>query len=202
MLTFVSDDASVTMSHCLNPRLVEAQAAALRLPLIKKRVNWNTYERGFQTALEELKAKGVDTLITGDIDLPEGIAWNRKMCRELGLKLLMPLENVKPDRVVTGFVNAGYRAVIVCVNSSTPASEWLGDAIHVSFLARVRSEEARTVHVCGEMGEFHTLVTDGPIFAESIEVIEGKPVEIDGYSYLDISRYEVKAKEGRCSHVR
>jgi diphthine-ammonia ligase len=201
MLNFVSDDASMTMSHCLNPRLIRAQAAALHLPLTQKRVNWNTYEQGFQEALKELKIKGVDTLINGDIDLPEGIAWNQKICRELRLRLLMPLENVDPERLLTDFINAGFRAVIVCVNTGTPARDWLGDEIDIAFLARLHSEKAGAVHFCGELGEFHTLVTDGPIFSERIKIIEGKPVDIEGYSYLNISRFEIKAKRGNYGHT-
>jgi len=194
MLNFINDDVSLTMSHCLNPELIKVQAAALHLPLIQKRVNWNTYERGFQEALRELKIKGVDTLINGDIDLAECIAWNRKMCGELRIRLLMPLENAKPERLLTDFIHVGFKAVIVCVNTSTPARDWLGDEIDFAFLARLHSEKAGTVHFCGELGEYHTLVTDGPIFSGKMEIIESKPVNIEGYSYLDISRYNVKAK--------
>ena len=184
------------MSHCLNPELIKAQAMALNLPLTQKRVNWNTYERGFREALKELKIKGADTLINGDIDLAEGVAWNRKMCREVGLNLLMPLEDADPEGLLIDFIRAGFQAVIVCVDARTPARDWLGDNINPAFLSRFHDEKANTVHPCGELGEFHTLVTDGPIFRERIEITESKPVDIEGYSYLDISKFVIKTKEG------
>jgi uncharacterized protein (TIGR00290 family) len=202
MLNFTKNDIEMTMSHHLPPKLVKAQAAALNLPLIQKQVTWDTYEQGFREALKELKINGVDTLINGDIDLPEGVAWNRKMCREAGMRLMMPLENMDPERLLTEFIGAGFKAIIVLVNTGTPAREWLGEEIDIAFLARLHSEPEGSIHFCGELGEFHTLVTDGPIFAEKIEVLESRTVDIDGYSYLEISQYKVKAKEGKCNHVR
>lgn len=196
MMNFINEDASMTMSHCLAPELIEFHAKALHLPLIQKRVNWDTYEQGFREALKELKRKGVDTLINGDIDLPEGVAWNQKMCREIGVKLLMPLENAEPERLLNDFIQAGFKAVIVCVDAGTPARDWLGYEIDIAFLARLHSEEAGTLHFCGELGEFHTLVIDGPIFPEKIKIIESQPVDINGYSYLDISKYVIMVKDG------
>jgi diphthine-ammonia ligase len=201
MLNFISNDATMTMSHCLDPTLIGAHAAALNLPLIQKQVNWDTYEKGFRDALKELKLQGIDTLINGDIDLPEGVAWNQKMCREIGIRLVMPLENADPERLLNEFIQAGFKAVIVCVDAGTPARDWLGVEIDIAFLARLYSEESGKVHFCGELGEFHTLVTDGPIFSDRIEVIESRPVDITGYSYLDISRYEIRAKSGKRSRI-
>lgn len=194
MFNFISEDGSRTMSHGLKPELIEAHAVALKLPLLRKRVNWNTYEQGFEEALKELKTKGVDTLVNGDIDLPEGVAWNRKMCHAAGINLLMPLENSEPELLLTDFIQAGFKAVIVCVNTGTPARAWLGYEIDGSFLEVLRGEKPGSIHFCGELGEFHTLVTDGPIFDRRIKIIESKPVDIEGYSRLDISRYEVRAK--------
>lgn len=195
LLNFVRDDAAATMSHCLPPGLIEAQAEALGLPLVQKRVSWDTYETGFKEALRELKTDGVDKLVNGDIDLPEGIVWNQKMCRELDIRLAMPLENIDPERMLLEFITVGFKAIIVCVNTGTPARDWLGVEIGPDFLKRLHRQDAGTVHFCGELGEYHTLVTDGPIFRQKIEIIKANPVAIEGYSYLDISRYEVKRKD-------
>lgn len=202
MLNFIKDDAEMTMSHQLPPKLVKAQAAALRLPLTQQRVNWDTYEQGFLEALRKLKKQGVNTLINGDIDLPEGVAWNQKMCKKLGLNLLMPLENTPPEQLLIDFIDAGFKAVIVCVNTGTAARDLLGDEIDMAFLAKLRREKTGKLHFCGELGEYHTLVTDGPIFADKIEIIESKPVHIEGYSYLDIIMYEVKTKDGNYDRIK
>lgn len=202
MLNFIKNDVEMSMSHHLPPKLIKAQAAALNLPLNQKRVTWDTYERSFREALKELKLQGVNTLINGDIDLPEGVAWNRRMCREIGMRLMMPLENMDPERLLTEFIGAGFKAIIVCVNTSTPAKDWLGDEIDIAFLARLHGEPDGSIHFCGELGEFHTVVTDGPIFTERIEIIESNPVDIEGYSYLDITRYETKNKEGKDNGIR
>lgn len=195
MINFVKEDKFIPMPPCLRTELVRAQAAALRLPLIQQRIDRNTYENGFRVALKELKLHGVNALINGDVYLPEGITWNRKMCRELGLNLIMPLENAAPERLLTDFINAGFEAIIICVNTGTPARDWLGEKIDISFLARLYSRPDSAMSFYGELGEFHTLVTDGPIFAERIEIQESHPVDIDGYSYLDITRFETRPKQ-------
>ena len=202
MLNFISEDAVMTMSHCPDPILIRAHAAALDLSLVQKWVTWDTYEQRFRDALKELKLRGVDTLINGDIDLSEGVAWNWKMCRDTGIRPVMPLQNADPERLLTEFIKAGFKAIIVCVDAGTPAREWLGEEIDISFLARLHSEPAGTIHFCGELGEFHTLVTDGPIFTNRIEILESRTMDIAGYSYLDILRYKVVTKEGKYNVTR
>lgn len=199
LFNFVHDDGSRTMSHGLKPGLIEAQAAALKLPLLLKRVNWGTYERGFAEALEELKDEGVDTLINGDIDLPEGVAWNHKMCAAAGIELMMPLENADPEGLLAEFIRAGFKAVIVCVRSDTPARDWLGYEIDGAFVELLRGQKPGSIHFCGELGEFHTLVTDGPLFDSRIEIVESQKVDLDGHLRLNISRYEVIAKDSQRS---
>ncbi len=194
MVNFVNIDAALTMSHCLDPELIKAQAQALNLSVVQERVNWNTYEPEFRRVISGLRSQGIDTLITGDIDLADSLAWNRKMSRETGMNLLMPLENGEPETVLSGFIEAGFEAVIVCVDRRTPAKDWLGECISASFLKKVRGVQGGTVHICGEKGEYHTLVTDGPLFRQRIEILRSSPVNIEGYSYLNIECYRMADK--------
>jgi uncharacterized protein (TIGR00290 family) len=115
------------------------------------------------------------------------------MCSELGIKLVMPLQQISPLRLLCDFVYEGFKALIVCVNTRTPARDWLGVEIDKDFIWKVNAMTG--IHPCGELGEYHTLVTDGPIFTKKIDLIQTKPVHIEGYSYLDILRYELKDKE-------
>lgn len=194
LLNFVKDDNTMTMSHCLPPKIIVAQANELGLPLLQRKVNWKSYEQGFREAITELKSSGVDTLINGDIDLPEGVEWNRKMCAKLGINLVMPLQRIRPRQILQDLVDAGFKTMIVCVNTKTPAKDWLGIMIDNDFIREICSTMG--IHPCGELGEYHTLVIDGPTFTNKIELIESKPVHIDGYSYLDILQYQINKKDG------
>jgi diphthine-ammonia ligase len=139
MLNFIRGDGSMTRSHHLPSKIIVFQAQELRLSLIQSKVNWDNYEQGFRESLLELKSRGVDTLINGDIDLPEGVAWNQKMCSDLGIKLVMPLQQISPLRLLCDFVYEGFKALIVCVNTRTPARDWLGVEIDKDFIWKVNA---------------------------------------------------------------
>ena len=79
LLNLINADARRSMSHEVDPGLIVSQAAAIGVPVIQKRVTWDTYEQKFKEAITELKAKGVEGVVTGDIDLPEGKKWNDRI---------------------------------------------------------------------------------------------------------------------------
>lgn len=192
LLNLISTDAKRSMSHQVAPKLIAEQAAAIGVPVIQKRVTWDTYEQGFKEAISELKAKGVEAIVTGDIDLPEGKEWNDKMGSELGVKFISPLWENEPGQILSDFIDAGFEALVVCVKAEALAERWIGRKINRSFIDELQG--ISKVHPCGELGEYHTLVIDGPIFRKRIEILDSKPVSRERYWFLDICKYKLTVK--------
>lgn len=161
LATFVPENASFK-AHPLS--LMKKQAAAMRLPHAKLRVV-APYERGYENALVRLRARyGIDALVTGDIDRVAGHPnWIRERAEPLGLKVLTPLWGRSRKALLERHWRAGFKARISYVNPPL-GREWIGrllDRRAVRELGRIEG-----VDLCGENGEYHTMVVSGPGFSE------------------------------------
>ena len=197
LLTMMSKEGNSNF-HMVRPDLLDAQADALGIPLTKRKTIWDTYEQEFKSALQQLKTAGVQGLVTGDIyEVPmheEG--WLNRICREVGLKPIKPLWNRDTKQIFREFINAGFEAIVVRVNTKVLSVEWLGRRLNEEFLDDI--VKIGTVDPCGEGGEYHTFVTDGPLFKKRIEILESrKATTPDGYGHLEINRFDVKRKDGK-----
>src|SRR6185437_1964672 len=137
-----------------------AQARSLGLPIVTPRASWHDYEGVFTTALRALRDEGVTDVVFGDIDLDSHRAWEERVCEAAGLRACLPLWHVAREAAVRDVLSLGYRARVVCVNA-----KWLDE----SFAGRLFDEGfvrdlPAGVDACGESGEFHTFVFEGPLF--------------------------------------
>jgi len=198
LLNFVSKDGRC-MSHGINSRLMVAQSQAIGIPLIQREVTWDTYEDGFKAAMAELKQMGVEGAVFGDIDIEEHKDWIYRVCREVGIKPMEPLWGLDPEQILIDFIDEGFEAIIVNVKADLFEEEWLGRKIDKSFLEDLRKLQAKhKIHVSGEFGEYHTLVTDGPIFRGRIKILESRKVLRGGhwsFRLLDILEYATEQKK-------
>jgi len=194
LLNLIKADGTRSMSHEVDPEMIVSQAATIGVPVIQKRVTWDTYEQGFKKAISELKMKGVEAVVTGDIDLLEGKEWNDKMGSELGVKFISPLWENEPELILSDFVAAGFEAVVVCIKSVAVDETLIGRRVDSNFIKELCQGNGSKIHPCGELGEYHTLVINGPIFRKRIEILESKQVLREGYCFLDISKYELISK--------
>lgn len=186
LLNFINRDARRSMSHGLDPKLLVAQAEAVEIPIVQRETTWETYEEEFKRAVVELKQVGVNAVVFGDIDIEEHREWIERVCAELKVRPILPLWGDEPQRLLNEFIDAGFEAVVVCAKAELLGEEWLGRKVDASF---VEGLKGIGVHPCGEQGEYHTLVTDGPIFKRRIEITPGEKVLREGYRFLDISSF-------------
>lgn len=191
LLNMITQDAKRSMSHGLDQRLLVAQAEAMGIPIVQREVTWDSYEGGFKDAVAELKQKGVGGVVFGDIDLQEHRDWIERVCDELGVTPLMPLWGDEPERILTGFVDASFEAVVVTAKAEFFDQNWLGRKVDHRFIKELG---ALDIHICGEKGEYHTFVTDGPLFKERIVISDSRQELREGYWFLDILRYEMVRK--------
>jgi len=152
----------------------------------------DTYEQDFKKALLQMKAKGVEGVVTGDVydvALHEA-GWLDRICKEVGLKPVKPLWH--RDKILNEFINEGFKATVVRVKTEALGMEWLGRQVNKEFFNDLL--KLGTVDPCGERGEFHTFVTDGPLFKKRIEILESAKTVLNGYGRLEVKRFEVKPK--------
>ncbi len=163
--------------------VMQAQAAALGLPLRAYPTEPATFEDVFLTALADLRAAGGSALAFGDIHLADVRAWYETRVIAAGLAHLEPLWGDAPADLAAEVIQRGYRAIITCIEEATADSAWLGRELTPDLLAAFA---ARGIDICGERGEYHTLVTDGPAFHAPLAVRPGAVHAANGFRQLDI----------------
>jgi uncharacterized protein (TIGR00290 family) len=184
--------ASVTMfdtegvrsrSHGLRPELVAAQASRLGLRPFAARCDWATYNAAFTRALAALRRLDVSHVVFGDILFPEHRAWAEARSAEAGMTAIEPLWGLATGELFDRFCASGATALLVTVRRPFFDEQWLGRTLDASMKPLFAE---RGVDPCGEMGEYHTAVVDGPAFSSPIAVKAGSSVERGECFALDL----------------
>jgi uncharacterized protein (TIGR00290 family) len=194
ILTFMENSRRSNF-HALSFEVLDAQSDCIGIPLITKKTSSGSYEADFKDVLALLKAAGVDGLVTGDIfdvALHEP-GWLDRVCREVGVKPVKPLWAGDTLQIMNDFLSEGFEAVVVRTKLDVLGEEWLGRKVDRQFLSDLL--KLGKVDPCGEKGEYHTVVTDGPLFRKRINVVEGKKSSKAGYGLFDVKRFEVVPKK-------
>jgi uncharacterized protein (TIGR00290 family) len=192
LLNIISNEGKC-ISHGIPSELIATQSRAVEIPIIQRVATWDTYEREFKTAIHKLKKTGVNAAIFGDIYLQEHKDWVEKICSELQIEPIEPLWGCKSEHILNSFIEEGFEAIVVKVKADLLSEKWLGRVVNENFMNDLRKLEGK-VDFCGELGEYHTLVTDGPLFKRRLKILESKKELKNGYWFLDISKYELLAK--------
>jgi len=189
------------MSHGLDSKLIVAQSQAIGIPLIQREVTWDTYEEAFKAVMIELKQMGVEGSVFGDIDVQEHKDWVDRVCSEVGITPIEPLWGLKPEQILMDFIDKGFEAIVVNAKADLFGEEWLGRKVDRRFLKELQKlQSEHNVHICGEWGEYHTLVIDGPIFKRRIRILDSRRVLRKGYwEYwlLDVLKYDIEGGRRR-----
>lgn len=191
LLTVVTTTGNYTRSHRLSAELLMAQSQAVGIPLYQRRASWNTYEREFTRALTSLKRKDIEGGIFGDLALDEHREWVERVCTKAGIVPLLPLWGMERKNLLRAFMTAGFEAIVVAVRNDIMDDHWLGRQIDEDFVAQM---EKRGIDVCGENGEYHTLVIDGPIFKRRIALGETKMSRRGTMTFLQVLGYSLADK--------
>jgi uncharacterized protein (TIGR00290 family) len=165
LLTMFDETGLRSRSHGVPRAVVERQARALDLQLLAPSAGWTDYEKMFVGALRELRASGHEIAIFGDLDLQAHRDWEERVCRDAGISACLPLWHRDRLHLARESIALGFKAVVVCVDSRHLGDEFCGRAFDESFIADLPAG----VDACGENGEFHTFVYDGPLFARPVE---------------------------------
>lgn len=176
LVTTVSADYERISMHGVRVELLEQQAKSIGIPLLVMRVpeapDNSAYELALDKVFGELKAKGIFHVIFGDIFLEDLKAYRDKLMAKAGVIGIYPLWMKNTAELYDQFIDIGFKAVTVSVAKPVPGEQFAGRLLDESFQADLPDE----VDPCGEHGEFHTFVFDGPIFSEQVTYELGENV--------------------------
>ena len=193
LLNMISEDGKHSRSHGIDSMLLKVQSEAIGIPIIQRKTTWQSYEQEFKKAVSEFKKGNIEAGVFGDIDLEEHREWVERVCEELDIEAILPLWGKTRAEVVGEFIDSGFEAVVVATKAELLGPEWLGRRIDGKFVRDM--ENLRNVDLCGESGEYHTFVTNGPIFEKRVNILETRKVQRDEHWFLDIPKYTLEDKE-------
>jgi uncharacterized protein (TIGR00290 family) len=188
LLNTVRRDSDRVAFHGVRAELVEAQARSMNIPLIQRKVGDDDYREVFVASLAELKARGVGEMVFGDIDVRQNREWCEGVCKEVGFRSHFPLWGADQRDLLSEFLAAGFRALTVCVDADFFGEADLAKTLDDIWLSRLdegRKTGTGSTH-CGENGEYHTFVYDGPLFIHPINLIPGKHVFKTNHWLVDL----------------
>lgn len=172
--------------HAVRVPLLRAQAGAIGLPLeelnIPNPCSEEQYGEVMERFLSEARAKDVEAVAFGDLFLEDVRRYREERMRPCGIKPVFPLWGIPTDRLSLEMIEHGFRMLVTCVDPRRIPGELAGREYDLDFLRDLPPE----ADPCGENGEFHTFVFDGPIFRERLMVEVGQIVARDGFVFADI----------------
>ncbi len=187
LLNFVHEDGNRS-SHGLRAELLSIQSQAVEIPIIQGRAKKNTYEQDFKKVVSRLTQDNIQGIVCGDIYLQEHRDWIERVCSEMDIRPIFPLWKIDTEKIVSDLIDSGFEAIIVAVKAEILSDEWLGQKVDKNLIEDFKE---RKIDPCGESGEYHTFVIDGPLFKRRLNILKGDKVLKDGYWLLDISKYEI-----------
>lgn len=192
LFNFVSALYQRVSFHGSPRQLVNLQAQALGIELLQRETTEKNYEEIFRNTLRELKEMGIRSVVRGDIHLLDLKDWVQAVCESEGHAVISPLWDRPGKALLQEFVQAGFRAIVTSTQASKLDQRWIGRIVDESFIKEIAVCEG--IDPCGENGEYHTFVFDGPIFKKKIALLKTDSLMRDGYWFLDIQKYSIEEK--------
>ena len=172
--------------HAVRHELVRAQAAAAGLPLRAIPLPWPCSNADYESIMAEVcrtaADEGIEAMAFGDLFLTDIRAYRERQLSGTGIEPLFPLWEIPTDRLAREMIAGGLRARLTCIDPRKLPREFAGREFDRELLTELPS----SVDPCGENGEFHSFVYDGPMFTAPIAIEAGEVVERDGFVFADL----------------
>jgi uncharacterized protein (TIGR00290 family) len=193
LLNFISRESKRGCFHGVESRLMALQSELIGIPLAQKEVtaDMKKYEEEFKEGVRDLKKQNrITHMVFGDIFLLDQVNWVERVCKDINIIPVEPLWNNRPENIVEEFIDSGFEAVIVSCQAEKLGKEFIGRTLDKTTAAELKR---KGVCPCGENGEFHTLVINGPNFKRKIRILKSEPILKEGFWkhwFLDIQEFE------------
>jgi uncharacterized protein (TIGR00290 family) len=186
LLTTVNSEFDRVAMHGVRRALLQAQAQALGLPLHVVELPWpcsnEEYERLMGGAVAQARGQGIEAMVFGDLYLQDVRAYRERALAGSGIEPRFPLWGRPTRALARQALSRGVRAIVTCVDGAQVGVPMAGCWYDEALLARL----PQGVDPCGENGEFHTFVVDGPGFRAPIAVRPGEVVVREGFIFADV----------------
>jgi uncharacterized protein (TIGR00290 family) len=186
VVTTVNERYDRVAMHGVRSELLDRQIAALNLPatkvLIPSPCTNEIYEARMADACAAIKASGVRHIIFGDLFLEDIRAYRERTLAPLGITPIFPLWGRNTRQLAVEMIDSGLVAHLVCLDPKRVPANFAGRRFDAALLEEIPAH----VDPCGENGEFHTVVSEGPMFSAPISVSIGQTVERDGFVFTDV----------------
>lgn len=186
LLTTVNMDYERVSMHGVREELLQMQADACDLPMLKVKIPKEStneiYEEAMQKSIDELKRQKVEYMIFGDIFLQDVRDYRIKMMKGTGIEPVFPLWGENTSKLAREIIDAGIRARISTIDPRKVSTELGGSDFNRDLLSRLPGN----VDPCGENGEFHSFVYNAPFFRHPIKIRNGESVMRDGFYFTDL----------------
>ena len=193
LVTTVTRESGRISMHGVRRELLERQAESLGLPLQQVLIPKGASNKEYESALEQSLAAhletGVESIVFGDLFLEDIRAYRETLFSRLGMRPLFPLWKRNTSTLIEDFIGRGFKTVVTCVNSELLDKSFAGRVIDSDFLLRLPPD----VDPCGENGEFHTFVFDGPLFNREVEFKTGDMRFEENHFFCDLIPTQLKA---------
>jgi uncharacterized protein (TIGR00290 family) len=199
LLTTLNSAYQRVAMHAVREELLEQQADALALPLIKIPLPWPcsnaTYEQAMTAALAQAQRDGIRHIAFGDLFLEDIRRYREAKLAGTGIEPVFPLWQLDTAQLARTMVASGLRAYLTCVDPKKLSPSFAGRLFDAGLL----NDLPPGVDPCGENGEFHTFAFEGPMFRHPLAVEPGEVVERDGFIFADLRPLAVPERRGTSS---
>ena len=184
LITTINIEQKRSWFHGVQKDLLEAVSKSIGVPLIICECLPDDYEKSFEEGLLKARELGATACVFGDIDISGHRQWNEARCTNTDMECILPLWNEDREALVVEFIELGFKALIKIVQCDMLNESFLGETLSVSLMEKIKLTGS---DVCGENGEYHTFVYDGPIFQTPISVVTKSIIDFGTHKAVDIS---------------
>lgn len=184
LVNFSTADGAKSNSHGLSKELILAQSDALGIPVIQQPISTGNYEFHLKEIITGLKLQGVNAGVFGDIHLQEHRIWIERVCHDMDIVPVFPLWGKDTSVLLKEFIQLGFRTILVSVRNEEHLAPLVGRELDNTL--RHKLSVMNDIDPCGENGEYHSFVFDGPLFKQPLLLTKGTPYVDDCHLYLPV----------------
>lgn len=183
LLVMINKGQQRSWFHGVDKPLLEAVSKSVNIPLILCECKGSDYNAAMELGVAGAKELGAEAAAFGDIDIEEHREWCTQRCIPSGLKAVFPLWQEDRLELTREVIDLGFKAVVKCVEKAKTQPEFLGATLNHKLVSEIIAGGADG---CGENGEYHTFVYDGPIFSYPLSIEMGKVLDFSTHAAIDI----------------
>ncbi len=184
LIIMVNEEVDRSFFHGADALMLQEYSKALQIPLLLTKTRGGQYGEAMEESLRKAVHMGAEAACFGDIDIESNRRWSEERCTSAGIKAVFPLWQRKRSENVYELVELGYQCLIKSLNHTVLPKTFLGKIMDQKVIEEMKQYG---IDICGENGEYHTLVMDGPIFHSTVAYTAGELLDFGDYSVIDIA---------------